>query len=50
MEQEVVDSGMMEELVLDVGQTNKKFRDPRVTMEARHNLVRDAHNSLRWDD
>uniref|UniRef100_A0A8C9ZDP4 Coiled-coil domain containing 191 n=1 Tax=Sander lucioperca TaxID=283035 RepID=A0A8C9ZDP4_SANLU len=36
MEQEVLDSGVMEELALDVGQTRKKFRDPTVTMEARH--------------
>lgn len=39
MEQEVLDSGMMEELALDVGQTRKKFRDPVVTMEARHKQV-----------
>ncbi|CAB1431018.1 unnamed protein product [Pleuronectes platessa] len=36
MEQEVLDSGMMEELVLDVGQSRKKFRDPLLTMDARH--------------
>lgn len=36
MEQEVLDSGVMEELALDVGQTRKKLRDPIVTMEARH--------------
>ncbi|XP_069368209.1 coiled-coil domain-containing protein 191 isoform X2 [Paralichthys olivaceus] len=41
MEQEVLDSGMMEELVLDVGQSRKKFRDPLVTMEARHEQVRE---------
>ncbi|XP_028424747.1 coiled-coil domain-containing protein 191 [Perca flavescens] len=41
MEQEVVDSGVMEELALDVGQTRKKFRDPTVTMEARHLQVRE---------
>ncbi|XP_040921889.1 coiled-coil domain-containing protein 191 [Toxotes jaculatrix] len=41
MEQEVLDSGMMEELALDVGQTRKKFRDPIVTMEARHQQVRE---------
>ncbi|GAA6214973.1 coiled-coil domain-containing protein 191 isoform X1 [Lates japonicus] len=41
MEQEVLDSGMMEELALDVGQTRKKFRDPVVTMEARHQQVRE---------
>lgn len=39
MEQEVLDSGMMEELALDVGQTRKKFRDPLITMEARHQQV-----------
>lgn len=36
MEQEVLDSGVMEELALDVGQTRRKLRDPVVTMEARH--------------
>uniref|UniRef100_A0A3B4WIW0 Coiled-coil domain containing 191 n=1 Tax=Seriola lalandi dorsalis TaxID=1841481 RepID=A0A3B4WIW0_SERLL len=41
MEQEVLDSGMMEELALDVGQTRKKFRDPVITMEARHQQVRE---------
>ncbi|XP_034428344.1 coiled-coil domain-containing protein 191 [Hippoglossus hippoglossus] len=41
MEQEVLDSGMMEELVLDVGQSRKKFRDPLITMEARHQQVRE---------
>ncbi|XP_051266401.1 coiled-coil domain-containing protein 191 [Dicentrarchus labrax] len=41
MEQEVLDSGVMEELALDVGQTRKKFRDPVVTMEARHLQVRE---------
>ncbi|XP_044195571.1 coiled-coil domain-containing protein 191 [Thunnus albacares] len=41
MEQEVLDSGMMEELALDVGQTRKKFRDPIITMEARHQQVRE---------
>ncbi|KAM7369894.1 hypothetical protein PAMP_011182 [Pampus punctatissimus] len=41
MEQEVLDSGMMEELALDVGQTRKKFRDPIITMEVRHQQVRE---------
>ncbi|KAM9337595.1 coiled-coil domain-containing protein 191 [Symphorus nematophorus] len=41
MEQEVLDCGVMEELALDVGQTRKKFRDPIVTMEARHLQVRE---------
>ncbi|KAM7390469.1 hypothetical protein PAMA_008567 [Pampus argenteus] len=41
MEQEVLDTGMMEELALDVGQTRKKFRDPTITMEVRHQQVRE---------
>uniref|UniRef100_A0A3Q3KXT0 Coiled-coil domain containing 191 n=1 Tax=Mastacembelus armatus TaxID=205130 RepID=A0A3Q3KXT0_9TELE len=41
MEQEVLDFGMMEELALDVGQTRKQFRDPAVTMDARHQQVRE---------
>ncbi|KAM6908466.1 coiled-coil domain-containing protein 191 [Lycodopsis pacificus] len=41
MEREVLDSGVMEELALDVGQTRKKFRNPIVTMEARHLQVRE---------
>ncbi|XP_058494800.1 coiled-coil domain-containing protein 191 [Solea solea] len=41
MEQELLDSGMMEELALDVSQTRKKFRDPLITMEARHQQVRE---------
>lgn len=45
MEQEVLDSGVMEELSLDVGQTRKKFRDPIVTMEARHLQVCDQSQS-----
>lgn len=45
MEQEVLDSGMMEELALDVGQMRKKFRDPVVTMEARHQQVCDQNES-----
>ncbi|KAF7669285.1 hypothetical protein LDENG_00203140 [Lucifuga dentata] len=39
MEQEI--SGMMEELALDVSQTKKKFRDPSITMEIRHQQVRE---------
>ncbi|XP_068438049.1 coiled-coil domain-containing protein 191 [Clinocottus analis] len=41
MEQEVLDSGVMEELALDAGQKRIKFRDPIVTMEARHLQVRE---------
>ncbi|XP_070709128.1 coiled-coil domain-containing protein 191 [Pempheris klunzingeri] len=41
MEQEVLNSGVMEELALDVGQARKKFRDPIVTMEARHMQVQE---------
>ncbi|XP_041817683.1 coiled-coil domain-containing protein 191 [Chelmon rostratus] len=41
MERQVLDCGVMEELALDVGQTRKKFRDPVVTMEARHLQVRE---------
>ncbi|XP_030613164.1 coiled-coil domain-containing protein 191 [Archocentrus centrarchus] len=41
MEQELLDSRMMEEMALDVQQTRKKFRDPIVTMEARHQQVKD---------
>ncbi|XP_029004058.1 coiled-coil domain-containing protein 191 isoform X2 [Betta splendens] len=41
MEQEVLDCGMMEELALDVGQTRRKLRNPMVTMEARHQQVRE---------
>ncbi|XP_029979062.1 coiled-coil domain-containing protein 191 isoform X2 [Sphaeramia orbicularis] len=47
MKQEVLDSGMMEQLTLDVGQTTKKFRDPVTTMEARHQQVRE--NKARRD-
>ncbi|XP_069015500.1 coiled-coil domain-containing protein 191 [Embiotoca jacksoni] len=45
MEQEVLDSGMIEDLALDARQTRKKLRDPIVTMEARHQQVRE--NRLR---
>ncbi|XP_070842090.1 coiled-coil domain-containing protein 191 [Chaetodon trifascialis] len=41
MERDVLDCGVMEELALDVGQTRRKFRDPIVTMEARHLQVRE---------
>ncbi|KAM6970922.1 coiled-coil domain-containing protein 191 [Tautogolabrus adspersus] len=41
MEREALDSEVMEELALDVGQTRKRFRDPIVTMEARHLQVRE---------
>ncbi|XP_034562120.1 LOW QUALITY PROTEIN: coiled-coil domain-containing protein 191 [Notolabrus celidotus] len=41
MEQELLDSGVIEDLALDVGQTRTKFRDPIVTMEARHLQVRE---------
>lgn len=47
MEREVLDSGVMEELALDVGQTRKKFRDPIVTMEARHLQVCDYSDFLK---
>lgn len=43
MEQDLLDTGMMEELALDVGKTKKKIRDPLITMEARHQLVRESH-------
>lgn len=45
MEQKVLDSGVMEELALDVGQTRKKVRNPIVTMEARHLQVSDQSES-----
>jgi len=45
MEQELLDSEVMEELVLDVGQTRKKFRNPIVSMEARQLQVRDPSTS-----
>ncbi|KAK7879012.1 hypothetical protein WMY93_030765 [Mugilogobius chulae] len=41
MEQEVLDSAMMDQLAMDVGQTRKKFRNPAITMEARHKQVRE---------
>lgn len=33
---DVLDSAMMEELVLDKGQRRKKLIDPVITMDARH--------------
>ncbi|XP_022050771.2 coiled-coil domain-containing protein 191 [Acanthochromis polyacanthus] len=41
MEQEVLDSEMIEELALDAQQMRKKLRDPIITMEARHQQVRE---------
>uniref|UniRef100_A0A3P9D5J0 Coiled-coil domain containing 191 n=1 Tax=Maylandia zebra TaxID=106582 RepID=A0A3P9D5J0_9CICH len=41
MEQELLDSRMMEDLALDAHQTRKRFRDPIITMEARHQQVRE---------
>ncbi|KAM9332167.1 coiled-coil domain-containing protein 191 [Pholidichthys leucotaenia] len=41
MEHELFDSGMMGELALDAGQLRKKFRNPILTMEARHQQVRE---------
>ncbi|XP_072306945.1 coiled-coil domain-containing protein 191 [Eucyclogobius newberryi] len=41
MEQEVLDSAMMDQLAMDVGQTRKKFRNPAISMEARHKQVRE---------
>ncbi|XP_035813965.2 coiled-coil domain-containing protein 191 isoform X2 [Amphiprion ocellaris] len=41
MEQEVLDSEMIEELALDAQQMRKKLRDPVITMEARHQQVRE---------
>lgn len=45
MEREVFDCAVREELALDVGQTRKKFRDPIITMEARHLQVCDQSRS-----
>uniref|UniRef100_A0AAV2L9U7 Uncharacterized protein n=1 Tax=Knipowitschia caucasica TaxID=637954 RepID=A0AAV2L9U7_KNICA len=39
MEQEVINSAMREQLALDVGQIRKKFRNPAITIEARHKQV-----------
>lgn len=41
MEQELQDSGMIEELSLDDGEIQKKFRNPIITMEARCQQVFD---------
>uniref|UniRef100_A0A8C6TC29 Coiled-coil domain containing 191 n=1 Tax=Neogobius melanostomus TaxID=47308 RepID=A0A8C6TC29_9GOBI len=41
MEQEVLDSTMMDELAMDAGQTRKRFRNPALTMDARHKQVRE---------
>lgn len=41
MEQELQDSGMIEELSLDDGEIQKKFRNPIISMEARHQQVFD---------
>ncbi|XP_028290119.1 coiled-coil domain-containing protein 191 isoform X2 [Gouania willdenowi] len=40
MEHQVLDSVMVKELALDAQQTRKKYRNPMVTMEARHQQVR----------
>lgn len=45
MEQELLDSGTVEELASDVGQIRKKFRNPIITMEARHQQVCDQSDS-----
>lgn len=39
MEQEVLDSAVMEQLAMDAGQTRKKFRNPAIMMNARHQQV-----------
>ncbi|XP_061569692.1 coiled-coil domain-containing protein 191 [Cololabis saira] len=41
MKREVLNSGMVEEMALDDQITQKKFKDPTVTMEARHQQVRE---------
>ncbi|KAM9713161.1 coiled-coil domain-containing protein 191 [Menidia menidia] len=41
MKHEVLDSGIMEELALDDRESRKRCRDPVVTMEARHQQVRE---------
>uniref|UniRef100_A0A3B4BLY4 Uncharacterized protein n=1 Tax=Periophthalmus magnuspinnatus TaxID=409849 RepID=A0A3B4BLY4_9GOBI len=40
MEQEVLDSAMIDQLAMDVRQT-RKFRNPAITMEVRHKQVRE---------
>lgn len=47
MEQEVLDSAVMEQLAMDAGQTRKKFRNPAIMMNARHQQVRE--NKARRD-
>ncbi|XP_053717082.1 coiled-coil domain-containing protein 191 isoform X2 [Synchiropus splendidus] len=41
MEQEVLDCGAADELALGFGQTRRKFRNPAISMEARHLQVRE---------
>ncbi|KAM9827813.1 coiled-coil domain-containing protein 191 [Neosynchiropus ocellatus] len=41
MEQEVLDCGVADELALGFGQTRRKFRNPAISMEARHLQVRE---------
>lgn len=41
----MLDCAVMEEVALDDGQTRKKFRDPIITMEARHLQVCDQSES-----
>ncbi|KAM3593051.1 uncharacterized protein V6R79_005140 [Siganus canaliculatus] len=41
MEHEILDCGEMEKWALDVGQMKRKFRNPVLTMEARHLQVRE---------
>lgn len=43
MEQELQDPGMIEELSLDDGEIQKRFRNPILTMEARHQQVFDQY-------
>ncbi|XP_055007035.1 coiled-coil domain-containing protein 191 isoform X2 [Boleophthalmus pectinirostris] len=47
MEQEVLDSVIMDQLAMDVGQTRKKFRNSAITMEERHKQVHE--NKARRD-
>uniref|UniRef100_A0A672G8E7 Coiled-coil domain containing 191 n=1 Tax=Salarias fasciatus TaxID=181472 RepID=A0A672G8E7_SALFA len=44
MKQEVLGPELMVDLVLDAGQTRKKFRDPALTMEVRHQQVREKRD------
>lgn len=41
----MLDCAVMEEVALDDGQRRKKFRDPIITMEARHLQVCDQSES-----